>query len=249
MHALAQTIIVLDRPQDAVNIGAVVRAMRNMGISQLRLVQPRPYTRAELLRYAHRCEELVDAIEIFADLDQALADAVFVVGTAAIVHVGRTLERDVRTLAGEMVVRTAQGPVALLFGTEDDGLDRRALDRCHVVATLPTDPAYPALNLSQSVLIFLYEVRMSALAAAPRTEAAQPLATQASLEAFFALSQEVLASTGFLKYNPAPLLSTLRTITYRAQLSPSDVKLLAAIARRIIATRRLPPHSYLSPHS
>jgi len=238
MDALSQCIVVLDRPQDAVNIGAVVRAMKNMGVSQLRLVQPRPYTRDDLLRVAHRCDDIVDAIVVCVDLDQALADAIYVVGTAAIVHAGRSLVRDVRGLAGDLLPRMAQGPVALVFGTEDDGLDRRALDRCHVIAMIPTDPAYPALNLAQSVLLFLYDVRMAALGALPAPPPTREPAAQAALEQLFTLSHQALVTTGFLNYNPNGPLSSLRQIAYRARLSQADVALLTAIVRRIIATQK-----------
>ena len=160
-------IVVLHRPQDPVNIGAVVRAMKNLGFAQLRLVQPSPFARDDVLRVVHRGEDLLDRTEIYADLDAALADAVYVVGTAALAHTDRPLTYDIRGLAANLVRRAADGRIALLFGSEADGLDRHALDRCHLIATLPTDPAYPALNLAQSVLLFLYELRLAALDALP----------------------------------------------------------------------------------
>jgi tRNA/rRNA methyltransferase len=238
MSNLEQITIVLDRPQDPVNIGAVVRAMRNMGAADLRLVQPALFARDELLRIAHRCESLVDHIATFTTLDAALADTHYVVGTAAIAHSGRPPVGDIRGLALDLVQRTGQGRVALLFGTEADGLDRAALDRCHLIATLPTDPDYPALNLAQSVLLLLYELRMAALAtpATPATPAAadQPAPTpQADLERLFMLSEEALSGIGFFRYNPAPVMRTLRQIVYRASLSPEETALLMAIARRI----------------
>ena len=67
-------MVVLDRPQDAVNIGAVVRAIKNMGFSQLRLVNPRPYEPQDLARVAHHAEDIIAAIRIYATLDEALAD-------------------------------------------------------------------------------------------------------------------------------------------------------------------------------
>ena len=164
---LDNIVVVLHRPEDPVNIGAIVRAMKNMGFSRLRLVQPVAYQAADLLRVAHRCEDIVDRIEGFASLDDALADMHFVIGTAAIDHPDRRVTGDIRTLARDLAQRAAGARIALLFGPEADGLDRAALDRCHLIASLPANPAYPALNLAQSVLLFLYEVRLAAVGGPP----------------------------------------------------------------------------------
>jgi tRNA C32,U32 (ribose-2'-O)-methylase TrmJ len=134
--------------------------------------------------------------------------------------------------------------VALLFGTEDDGLDTAALDRCHCVATLPTNPHYPALNLAQSVLLFLYELARcagttsdppspdgSALAAA---EDAPVPATHALLEQLFTVGEEALEAIDFFKYNPQAVMRTLRQLAYRAEVQPQEAALLLAIARQAI---------------
>lgn len=230
-------VVVLDRPQDAVNIGAVVRAIKNMGFTQLRLVQPRPYTAADLLRVAHHAEDVIEQIRVYETLDAALADTVYVVGTSAIAHSGRALRRDVETLSRELVVRGQSGPVALLFGTEDDGLNNDALDRCHCVVALPTNPDYPALNLAQSVLLFLYELARQRrnLSAEDTLMAAAPTeqTPQAMLEQLFLRSEEALAAVSFFKYDPPAVMRTLRRIAYRAELRPDEAALLLAIARQV----------------
>lgn len=231
---MERIVVVLDRPEDPVNLGAIVRAMKNMGSTRLRLVQPVTYTSAELLRLAHRAEDVIERIEHFATLGDALADAHFVIGTAAIDHAGHRVTSDLRTLATEIGQRTAAGDtVALLFGPEADGLDRAALDRCHVVARIPTDPNYPALNLAQSVLIVLYEIRMAGEPAAVAGEE-RSLATQTHLERVFEVSEEALQAIGFFKYNPAAVMHTLRQIAYRAELQPDEAALLLAIARQVL---------------
>lgn len=226
-------VVVLHRPEDPVNIGAVVRAMRNMGFDQLRLVQPVPYTADHLLRVAHHCEDLVERIQVFETLDAALADIHFVVGTAAIDHRGRRTTGNIRGLAAELAGRAATQRIALLFGPEADGLDRAALDRCHLVAALPTNPDYPALNLAQSVLLFLYEVRMAAIEAPPASPATPAVADQADLERLFLVTESTLRAAGFFRYNPEVVMRTLRQIAYRAALQPADVELLFAMARKM----------------
>lgn len=213
-------------------MGAVVRAMKNMGFKHLRMAAPAPYEREALLRVAHHAEEMIDRIEVFPDLDSALADAVFVVGTAAVKHPEHRRTYDVRELANELLARGATGRVALLFGTEADGLDLAALDRCHLLVTLPTDPDYPALNLAQSVLLMLYELRMAAMADRPPRAPAYHPATHAELERLFSVSEEVLAEIGFFKHNPGAAMRSLRQMAYRAALTPEDVALLLAVARQ-----------------
>ena len=238
-------LVVLDRPQDTVNIGTVVRAVKNMGFTQLRLVNPRPFDPQELARVAHHAEDVIAAIRVFATLDEALADAVYVVGTSAITHTVRPVRRDIEPLSRELVQKARSGPVALLFGTEDDGLDNAALDRCHVVAALPTNPAYPALNLAQSVLLFLYELSRQASAAAQESAselaAAAPSAppvAQAQLEQMFALWEQALATINFFKYNPEAVMRTLRQLAFRADLQPREAALLMAIARQALSVTR-----------
>uniref|UniRef100_A0A7C1JMB6 tRNA (cytidine/uridine-2'-O-)-methyltransferase TrmJ n=1 Tax=Caldilinea aerophila TaxID=133453 RepID=A0A7C1JMB6_9CHLR len=229
-----RVVVVLHRPENPVNIGAVVRAMKNMGFGRLRLVQPALYTPADLLRIAHHAEDVIERIEHFDALDDALADAHFVVGTAAIHHPEHRTTNDLRALAPELIQRAAGDNVALLFGPEADGLDRSALDRCHLIVTIPTNPAYPALNLAQSVLLFLYELRIAVQCGgeAPLTHPAH--ATQAELERLFQLGEEALHAIDFFKYNPAAVMRTLRQIAYRAELRPDEVALLLAIARQMI---------------
>jgi len=231
---LAAITVVLDHPQDVTNVGAVIRAMKNMGCSDLRLVEPVPLDVPTLRRVAHRCEDLIASMQIYASLDAALADMVYVVGTAALAHRNRPQTQDIRALAPDLVTRAAGGRVALVFGEEANGLDHHALDRCHLLVTLPTNPAYPALNLAQSVLLLLYEVRMATVTspAAPATPA--PLAQHQELETLFALNEQALTAIDFLRKHPAHTLRALRQIIYRAQLTQTEASLLMAIVRKII---------------
>jgi TrmH family RNA methyltransferase len=230
--------IVLDRTQNPANIGAVVRAMKNMGFNDLRLVNPAPFARKDLLRYAHRCDDLVASLTVHATLDEALADTIFVVGTAALQHPDRPTTSDVRALAADLLSKAQSGVVALLFGTEADGLDRAALDRCHLVASLPVNPDYPALNLAQSVLIFLHEMRMAneLTLHAPSSSDAAP-APQAELTQLFDLTEEVLTAINYFRYNPETVMRSLRQIAYRAELTSAETAMLIGIARKVLHAR------------
>lgn len=230
---LAQITVILHRPQDAINVGAILRAMKNMGLSSLRLVQPEPMARTAILRVAHHCEDLLDQMTNYSTLDAALADLHVVVGTAALRHPGRTQTHDLRQLATEMAHRLPQERMGILFGQEDDGLDQAALDRCHIVATIPTNADYPALNLAQAVLLLLYEVRMAVLSTTGADTPPTPSADQAALARLFDLSEATLANIGFFKGNQVAVMRKVRQMVYKAQLTPEEVALLMAILRCI----------------
>lgn len=240
--SIEKIVIVLHRPQDPVNIGAVVRAMHNMGLRRLRLVEPVAFAPADLLRVAHRCDEIVQGIEHYVNLDQALADAVYVVGTAAQQHRGRNTTSDARGMAADLLRRTAGGPVALLFGPEDNGLDLSALNRCHSIVSLPTNPAYPALNLAQSALLLMYELRLAEI---ERLEIgdwrlAEPVAdnpaTAGELETLFESVKQALQRIAFFKgRNPLPTMQIVRQAAQRATLTRRETALLTAIAREVVA--------------
>lgn len=230
---LDQLTVILHRPQDAVNVGAILRAMKNMGIRHLRLVQPEPLERAAILRVAHHCEDLLEQMRSYPTLDAALADLHVVIGTAALSHPGRRQTSNLRQLASATAQRLPQERIGLLFGQEDDGLDQAALDRCHLVATIPTDADYPALNLAQAVLLLLYEMRMAVLSTTGANTPLTPVADQATLARLFDLSATTLANVGFFKGNQMAVMRKVRQMAYKAQLTPEEVALLMAILRRI----------------
>ncbi|MFQ3664083.1 MAG: TrmH family RNA methyltransferase [Chloroflexaceae bacterium] len=230
-----QIITVLHRPRDVRNIGAAVRALKNMGFRRLRLVDPAPFDPADLTGIAHRSEDLVAAIELYADLDAALADARYVVGTSERAHPERPMRADLRPFAAELVTRaTSAGPVALLFGPEDHGLDNAALDRCHALLTLPADPAYPSLNLAQAVLLTLYELRMAVAGPLPAAPPRRP-ATAAELAATVEALSAAIEAVGFVKSGDgAAVVRRLRALITRAEPDSREAALLTAFAREIV---------------
>ena len=149
---LAQVCVVLYEPQDPVNIAATVRAMKNMGLSRLRLVRPVPYERERLEGIAHDTFDVIDAIETFDTLDAALADCVRVAGFTARRRAAKRAVVDAKAASGELLGWGARGTVAVLFGREDSGLPNEALDRAHLMITIPTSQ-YASLNLAQAVLL------------------------------------------------------------------------------------------------
>lgn len=230
-NQLDNIVVVLCRPQKLVNIASAIRAMKNMGLLQLRLVRPAEFDPAYIEGIAHRSADVLAATTLHASLDEALADAVYVAGTTARSRDLMTQHMTPRQAAPELLAHTAHGPVALLFGSEDNGLTAEELDRCHRVLRIPTDPSYRSLNLAQAVLIVAYELWQAAEQPVPATiRSAQP-ANAAQLEELFDAAERALWGIEFFKSgSSAAFMHSLRDLIHRAEPDAREAALLKAIA-------------------
>jgi tRNA/rRNA methyltransferase/tRNA (cytidine32/uridine32-2'-O)-methyltransferase len=226
--------VVLHEPQDLVNIAHVVRGMKNFGVRDLRLVNPREYEAYRVEGIAHQTQDVLARVRTYATLDEALADCLHIVGFTAR---GRTAKRNLRRprdAAAEVVTLAADGAVALLFGREDKGLSNEALDRCHRVVTIPSDPAYASLNLGHAVIIMLYELALAQGAEARPFKAPRRLSEPAvaeDIERLFVDVARALHAIEFFKTRNADgVMRTMREIAHRAPLDAREVKLLRAMA-------------------
>ena len=226
--------VVLHEPQDLVNIAHVVRGMKNFGLRDLRLVNPREYEAYRVEGIAHQTQDVLARVQVFGALEEALADAVHIVGFTAR---GRTAKRNLqrpRDAAAEIVGLGDSGTVALLFGREDKGLSNEALDRCHRVVTIPSEPGYSSLNLAHAVVIMLYELALARGAEArpfkePRRQSEPAVA--ADFERLFADVAKALQAIDFFKTRNADgVMRTMREIAHRTPLDEREVKLLRAMA-------------------
>jgi TrmH family RNA methyltransferase len=209
----------------------------NFGLSDLRLVEPDDFDTWRIGGIAHRSHDLTSEATVLPSLDEALADAVFIVGTTARARTaGRAYLRP-REVASQAVRRAAEGPVAILFGREDRGLTNEDLDRCHAVSIIPTDPEYTSLNLAQACLVLAYEIFLAAGAGReplPKGRRATRPPTQEELEETFAALEDGLHRIDFYKARkPEAVMRTLRTIVSRAEPDLREAKLLAAIGHEI----------------
>jgi TrmH family RNA methyltransferase len=135
---LDRVVVVLNQPQDAVNIAATLRAMKNMGVSRLRLVQPIAYDPWRIEGVAHGTRDLVEDIRHFDSVAAALADCVFVAAFAGKRRAAKWPMATPRQMVAPLLEAAASGPVALLFGQEDHGLPNDALDLAQLLVTIPT---------------------------------------------------------------------------------------------------------------
>ena len=159
--ALARIRVVLHETQDLVNVAAVVRAMKNMGLSDLRLVNAVALDAWRVQGIAHDTADVLERTREQATLSEAIGDCVLVAAFTARHRAARWAIATPREVTPRLLEATQDGPVALLFGREDRGLPNDALDRAHVHVSIPTT-AYASLNLAQAVMVALYELHVAA---------------------------------------------------------------------------------------
>jgi TrmH family RNA methyltransferase len=231
--------VVLYEPQDPVNIGAAIRAMKNMGVSALHLVRAKRYESSAIERIAHDSDDIVRHVAIHDDLDPALEDCVHVAAFTARRRAAKRTVIGAREAAARLIAEAAGGPVALVFGREDRGLPNEVLDRAQTIVTIPTT-RYASLNLAQAVLLALYELHVAVPEAsralgAPRKDAPPP--TDEERERACADAYRALEAMDFFKTrNPEHVMRTLRSLTGRARVDARELSLVRAMAIEVLRT-------------
>jgi tRNA/rRNA methyltransferase len=231
--------IVLVRPHFAGNLGATARAMRNFGLRDLCLVEPRADRHdAEARRMSTHGESILDAARIVASLDEALHDCRVVLATSA--HVEGLYREHGYGRPDEMLPRLVRalpdGPCALVFGPEPSGLSNAEVARCHGVIRILTDSEYPALNLAQAVAVCLYELRKGWLAAqSAAVRPTQQVAGFEEQERMFEHLRQAFEAIHFLYGTKTePLMHAVRQLIARAEPSPNEVRILHGLARQLL---------------
>jgi len=213
------------------NIGAVARAMKNMGLSDLALVNPRYFPHSDATARASGATDILDAATVVGSLSEALADCVYVAAASARSRSIGWPGMGPRDCAERMILESKSGTVAAVFGPEKSGLQNDDLDLCHSVLTIPTDPQFSSLNLAMAVQVLTYELRVaSTLDGGPGFESEAPPATGAQMEHFYSHLEQVLTDLRFLDPdNPRHLMRRLRRLFIRARPDQNEVNILRGI--------------------
>lgn len=231
------------------NIGAVARAMKNMGLSDLALVTPKVFPSEEADARASGASDLLDSAHVHDDLDSAIADCHRVIGASARL---RTIAWPLLTPreCGELVLADARRhKTAILFGREHAGLTNDELERCHYLLHIPCNPRFSSLNVAAAVQVVAYELFL-ADQRRPSGSAVMDgavLATAEQLESFHGHLIQTLYDVGFLherKSSPS-LTRRLRRIFNRAALEQTEIHMLRGILTAI--QTRLRQHSRYHP--
>jgi TrmH family RNA methyltransferase len=228
---LGRVDVVLVRPARAANVAAACRALKNMGLSSLVMVDPpEGLDRPEVRALAYGAWDVLDAAQRRATLPEAVADSTLVVGTSGRPHPGAWTPRRLGAEAG---ARAGAGRLAVVFGPEASGLSDQELALCHVRVHIPADPGHPSLNLAQAVLVLAYELRIAG-GPDPVVAEARPRASAGEIEATLDDLREALVGIGYLNpANPEAILAELRALLTRAAPTPREVGLLRGLARQV----------------
>ena len=213
------------------NIGAAARAMKNMGQSDLVLVNPRHFPHEEAAARASGASDILDNATVVSTLAEALTDCVYVAGASARSRTINWPSMGPRDCAERMISEHEHGTVAAVFGPEKSGLNNDDLDLCHTLLTIPTDPGFSSLNLAMAVQVLTYELRVaSILDEGPVFETEAPPASTDEMEHFYAHLESVLNDIGFLDPdNPRHLMRRLRRLFIRTRPDKNEVNILRGI--------------------
>jgi len=229
--------VVLHEPRDLVNIAAAVRAMANMGLERLTVIDPAEFDPRRITGIAHRTGRIVEAATQAGSLEEALAGATYVVGTSARPRTARRNYRRPRELAPHVLDRARDGNVAIVFGREDRGLSNEALDLCHEVMVIPTAPEYPSLNLAQAVLLVAYELFLAGAEGFepfPAGKRSLGPATTAELEEMYEALEAGLDRAAFFRARkPESVMRILRTVLGRTTLDAHEARLIRSIGYQV----------------
>jgi len=224
-------VLVLDRVEDPRNVGAVARAMMNLGFGSLHLVSPPRYDPATAAITACWATEILEGATIHDTLEEALAPMEQVVGFTA--RHGKNRPRHL--LLPEWCERIEREPprsTALLFGSEDSGLRRDHLSHCHWLVRIPSASANPSFNLSQSVLLALFELsrrRWGGIAADEKPR--PPISEFAQLDR---LVEAVLTQSGyFRKGTPRPVPQLVKHLLRRIDPDEREMGILMGMFGKI----------------
>jgi len=237
--------IILVETSHSGNIGAVARAMKNMGLGNLWLVNPASFPDEASYARSAGASDVLDRAQVVSSLEEALAECVLVMGTSAR---GRKIPWPVIAppQAAAIASQTsAHGQVALVFGRENHGLSNDELQRCHFHIHIPSNPDYSSLNLAMAVQVVSYELRMDYLRGLEAGESGSyleamlapgdrgwdvPPATVDEAEGFFCHLEQVLIDVEFhRRQNPRQLMTRLRRLFQRARMDQMEINILRGI--------------------
>ncbi len=223
--------LVLLRPRNADNLGAIARAMKNFGLTDWVVVSPNP----ELLeapglhRLAVKSGDLLDTVRRVDTLAEAIADCNWVVGTTMRTVDGR--RRFTPRALAEEAARRSDETWALVFGDERNGLHAEDVRACHDLSFIPSSDAQPSLNLSQAVVVYAYE-----LASEPNAPAPPPGPALADDAAYRTVRDAMvigLTAAGFLRDQGRHAVDDLVATLWRARLTRKEAGLWTAVMRAV----------------
>ncbi len=238
---LAQLAIVLVRPKIPENIGAAARIAWNMGITRLILIRDSLPDREPMAKMAtHKATHLIDNIEIYQDLAEALADFSLVVGTTARRGRQRFVTQSPREMVAALLPQLPNNKVAIIFGPEDTGLTNDDLKYCQMTSAIPTAD-FSSLNLAQAVAIHCYELYYGIIHDSKDMVPAPQLATSFELESMYSFLEESLFAIDFMgEVSHTYWMSNIRNFFSRIKLTSKDANIIRGISKKFLLQQKRP---------
>ncbi len=229
---LSNFAVVLCEPRYPENIGACARCCKNMGISRLIVIRPENPDWEKMSKLAtHEAVDLLENMQTFDDLRTALAGFNYVVGTTARTGRQRRTTIRIKEVASDLAALSNNNQIAILFGSENWGLNNDAISLCHTVVTIPTSD-FSSINLAQSVMVICYEI-FTAMAA--NSVVASKLANTAELEGMYGHIKDFFAEIDFLNpENPDYWLLNTRRLFSRVRLTSLEVRVIRGFCRKAL---------------
>lgn len=238
LKVLSNFKVVLVETSHPGNIGGVARAMKNMSMQELCLVNPKIFPSADATSRASGADDVLAAAKVYDTLQDAIADCQIVLGASARDRTISWPELTARECAEKFVEKSPQPPkqkIALIFGRENSGLKNHELDLCQYLLRIPCNSTYSSLNLAAAVQVVCYELFV---ASGQRSEStigdkdSEALATMQQMELFYQHLQETLDDIGFLHIDKSQsIMRRLRRIYNRTALVSKEVDILRGILR------------------
>ncbi len=231
---LENIAIVLVEPQIAENIGSTARAMNNMGLRKLIVVNPGDFDMGVILKTAtHNSIHILEEMEVLDELMDAIGPYNYIVGTTARIGKYRPILTTPRSLAKDLIGISQKNKVAILFGREDRGLTNEQLRYCHTIVNIPTATS-TSLNLAQAVMVISYEIYMTNIDEESVISYVHRLANKFELEEMYEHLKRALIKIGFLDpKNPDHWMWNIRRMLSRYPLQAKEVQIIRGICRQI----------------
>lgn len=233
--------IVLVNTSHTGNIGSTARAMKTMGLNDLYLVDPVSAPDGQASALAAGAGDVLANAKTVSTLSEAIADCGLVVGTSARSRTHSWPMLNPRECGRKTVAESANYPVAIVFGRENNGLSNEELQQCQYHVFIPANPEYSSLNLAAAVQTICYEVRMAGLEKSGELseESAEQAASEEyplteDLERFYVHLEKTLSGTGFIiPQHPGQVMMKLRRMFNRARVESQELNILRGILTSI----------------
>ncbi len=223
--------IILVRPRFHENIGSVARAMKNMGIKRLIVVDGASPLDIRALKLASGAEDILERAMEFETLEEAIHRMRCVVGTTSRLGKERKALLTPKTLAKKLIPISERNPIGIVFGSEREGLTNDELSLCHIYVKIPASDDFPSINLAQAVMVICYEIYQTSNLI---KEIPPLLAESEHIEKMLKHMERTLTDIGFLDpKNPKRIMRTLRRLFGRSMLEERDVQILQGIWSKI----------------